>query len=110
MSWVGVAGFESAASTSAWSKGDQRELPGGMPSRVSPPHPKGAQEEGDEEHANAGKQQVKQALHDNAQDTQRHRRDHQQEKEHNHPILRSAELPSGGPTAARHQRLARVGH
>jgi hypothetical protein len=47
-------------------KGDQTELPGVTPSRGSPPHPQGAQEEGDEEHANAGEQQVQQALHDNA--------------------------------------------
>jgi len=58
--------------------GGEKELPGVTPPRGSPPHPQGAQEEGDEEHANAGEQQVQQALHDNAHDTQRHRHDHQQ--------------------------------
>ena len=47
-------------------------------------------------------QQVKQALHDDAKDAQHHRRYHQQQKEDNHPILRSAELLSGGPAAAHH--------
>ena len=73
-------GFEPASrlqTPGQWPPG-QKELPGVMPPRGSPPHPQGAQEEGDEEHANAGEQQVQQALHDNAHDTQRHRHDHQQ--------------------------------
>jgi F0F1-type ATP synthase membrane subunit b/b' len=44
------------------------ELPGVTPSCGSPAHPQGAQEEGDYQHANAGEQQVQQALHDNAQE------------------------------------------
>jgi hypothetical protein len=72
----------------------------------------GRLEEGDEEQAYAGKQQVQQALQDNAQDTQRHRRDHQQhKKEDSHPILRSTELLGGGqplsPQASGSHRLLR---
>jgi len=75
---VPVQGVPEGCLTDACIKGGQRKLPGVTPSRASPPHPQGAQEEGDEEHANAGEQQVEQALHDNAHDTQRHRHDHQQ--------------------------------
>jgi hypothetical protein len=48
---------------------------------ASPSHPQGAQEEGDEQHADAGEEQVQQALHDNAEDAQRHGGDHQQQKQ-----------------------------
>jgi hypothetical protein len=57
-------------------KGDRRELPGRAPAG-SPPHPQGTQEKGTEEHDNSDKQQVQQALHDHAHDTQRDRHDHQ---------------------------------
>jgi hypothetical protein len=35
-------------------KAARKELPGVTPSRGSPPHPQGAQQKGDQEHANAG--------------------------------------------------------
>jgi putative flavoprotein involved in K+ transport len=58
--------------------GSQKKLPAVTASPASSPHPQGAQDERDEEYANAGEQQVKQALHDNAHDAQRNRRDDQQ--------------------------------
>jgi hypothetical protein len=51
-------------------------FPGGSPS-----HPHGAEEKGDDEHADAGKKQVQETMHHDAQDAQRHCRDHQEEKQ-----------------------------
>jgi hypothetical protein len=58
-------------------KGGWCGLPGGVLAG-SPPHPKGAQDKGAQEHGNADEQQVQQALRDNAHDAQHYRRDHQQ--------------------------------
>jgi hypothetical protein len=48
-------------------------FPGGSSS-----HPHGAEEKGDDEHADAGKKQVQETMHYDAQDAQRHCRDHQE--------------------------------
>ena len=54
------------------------ELPSVTTSPVSPSHPQSTQNEGENEHANAGEQQVQQALHDDAENTQHNRRYDQQ--------------------------------
>jgi hypothetical protein len=38
----------------------------------------GAKDKGDDEHADAGKKQVQETMHHDAQDAQRHCRDHQE--------------------------------
>jgi hypothetical protein len=81
-------------------KGDRKGLPG-RASAGSPPHPQGAQEKGAEEDGNADEQQVQHAFRDNAHDTQHHRRDHQQQKQGDHPILRSGGRLSSGPAGVR---------
>jgi hypothetical protein len=73
------------------------ELPGAVLSCSSPAHPQGTHKEGNEEHADAGKEEIQQALHDNAEDTQRNRQEYQQYK-NNHPTLRLTELRSGALT------------
>jgi nicotinamidase-related amidase len=73
---AGTGRAMSSISLPIW--GGQNELPGVTPPRARPPHPQGTQEEGDQKQTNSGEQQVQQALQDNAQDAQRHRRDHQQ--------------------------------
>jgi hypothetical protein len=59
----------------------------------SPSHPQGAEDEGDDEHADTGKKQVQQTMYQDAQDAQRHGRDHQEQKQDNHPIPRSVPMP-----------------
>jgi hypothetical protein len=56
-------------------------------------HPQGTEDEGDDEHADAGKKQVQQTMHHDAQDAQRQGRDHQKQKQDNHSIPRSVPMP-----------------
>src|SRR5689334_3853984 len=67
----------------------------------SPTHPQGAENEGDDEHADAGKEQVQQTMHHDAQDAQRHGGDHQEQKQDNHAIPRSEPRSPGSSVPSR---------
>src|ERR1700760_3185313 len=71
----------------------QAPLPTAMFPDGSPSHPQGAEDEGDDEHADTGKKQVQQTMYQDAQDAQRHGRDHQEQKQDNHSIPRSVPMP-----------------
>src|SRR6185437_16014028 len=76
-------------------------LPAAMFPDGSPTHPQGAEDESDDEHANAGKKQVQQTMHQDAEDAQRHGRDHQEQKQDNHSIPRSVPRSPGSSVTSR---------
>src|SRR6476469_6183061 len=76
-------------------------LPAAMFPDGSPTHPQGAEDESDDEHANAGKKQVQQTMHHDAEDAQRHGRDHQEQKQDNHSIPRSVPRSPGSSVTSR---------
>src|SRR5689334_22059151 len=79
----------------------QAPLPAAMFPDGSSSHPQGAEDEGDDEHADAGKKQVQQTMHHDAQDAQRHGRDHQEENQDNHSTPRSGPRSPGSSVTSR---------